>query len=218
MASVDNLSVIVDLLVLLPVAVFYTGVLVWFNYRNKDLDRAEKSLREGAWLVGLLGGMIGILAFWAEMTYPLTEGTSTVYNVFFFDPLVMLAFLTVGFSVAIAYRFPTHYIGVLGVVVGSGVIYYGIHAYQLGLTKDPFETLLMYLAFGGVALFLYIPTLFIDWFIVGPKHPAVQPIASSTTPANPRMWMVLLGFFLAVVFLAGLAAVLYGFSIAWSHL
>jgi uncharacterized membrane protein len=218
MASVDNLSILVDLLVLLSVAVFYTGVLVWFNFRRKDLDRAEKSLREGAWLIGFLGGMIGIFAFWAEMTFPLTEGTSTVYNVFFFDPLVMLSFLTVGFAVAIAYRFPTHYIGLLGVVVGSAVIYYGIHAYQLGLTKDPFETLLMYLAFGGVSLFLYIPTLFIDWFIVGAKDQAVQPIASSPTPANPRMWTGLLGFFLAVVFLAGLAAVLYGFSIAWSHL
>jgi uncharacterized membrane protein len=218
MASVDNLSILVDLLVLLSVTVFYTGVLVWFSYHNKDLDRAEKNLREGAWLIGFLGGIIGVFALWAEITFPLTEGTSTVYNTFFFDPLVMLALLTVGFAVAIAYRFPTHYIGVLGVVTGSAVIYYGIHAYQLGLTKDPFETLLMYLAFGGVAILLYIPTLFIDWFIVGPKDPAVQPVASSPTPANPRMWTVLLGFFLAVVFLAGLAAVLYGFSIVWSHL
>jgi putative membrane protein len=217
MASVDNLSVLVDLLIVLAVTVFYTGVMVWLNYHNKDLDRAEKSLREGAWIIGLIGGLIGLFAIWAELTFPLTEGTSTVYNVFFFDPLVMLSLLTVGFAVAVALRFPTHYIGVLGVVMGSAVVYYGIHGYELGLTKAPLETLLMYLAFGGLAMILYIPTLFLDWFVVGPKVPSVQPVASSPTPANPRMWAVLLGFFLAVTFLAGLAAVLYGFSIVWSH-
>jgi len=217
MASIDNLSIVVDLLVVLMVAVFYTGGLVWFNYRRKDLDRAEKSLREGAWLIGFLGALIGILAIWAETTCPLTFGSSTVYNVFFFDPLVLLAFLAIAFAILVTFRLPTHFVGFLGVVVGIGVLYYAIHGYQLGLTKDPLETLLMYCAFGGVAILLYIPTLFLDWFIVGPRAPSVQPIASSPTPANPRMWTGLLGFFMAVVFLAGLAAVLYGFSIVWSH-
>ena len=218
MPEVDNLSVLVDLLIILAVAVFYTGVLVWFNYRNKDLERAEKNLRTGAGAIGLLGGIIGAFALWAEMTFPLTFGTSSVYNVFFFDPLVMLAFLTIMFALAIRFRLPTHYVGVFGVVIGAGVIYYGVHAYQLGLTKEPFETLLMYLAFGGTALLLYIPTLFVDWFIVGPKVPTVQPIASSPTPSYPKMWTALLALFLAVTFLAGVAALLYGFSIAWSHL
>jgi uncharacterized membrane protein len=217
MASVDNLSMVANLLVLVAVAVFYTGALVWFSYRRKDLDRAEKNLREGAWLIGFLGALIGILAIWAETTFPLTEGTSTVYNVFFFDPLVLLAFLTIGFAVLVTFRLPTHFIGFMGVIVGIGILYYAIHGYQLGLTKEPLETLLLYCAFGGVAILLYIPTLFIDWFIVGPRLPSVQPIASSPTPAYPRLWTGLLGFFMAVVFLAGLAAVLYGFSIVWSH-
>jgi uncharacterized membrane protein len=217
MSSVDNLSILANLLILLAVAVFYTGALVWFSYHRKDLDRAEKSLREGAWIIGFLGVLVGIFAIWAETTFPLTEGTSTVYNVFFFDPLVLLAFLTVGFAVLVTFRLPTHFIGFMGVLVGAGILYYAIHGYQLGLTKDPLETLLLYCAFAGVAILLYIPTLFIDWFIVGPKEPSVQPIASSPTPAYPRMWAGLLGFFMAVVFLAGLAAVLYGFSIVWSH-
>ena len=217
MASIDNLSIIVDLLIVLTVAVFYTGALVWFNFRRKDLDRAEKSLREGAWLIGFLGLLIGIFGIWAETTFPLTEGSSAVYNIFFFDPLVLLAFLAIAFAVLVTFRLPTHFIGFMGVIVGTGVLYYAIHGYQLGLTKDPFETLLLYCAFGALAILLYIPTLFIDWFVVGPRVPSVQPIASSPTPAYPRMWMGLLGFFMVVVFLAGLAAVLYGFSIVWSH-
>lgn len=217
MVSVDNLSIVVDLLIVLTVAVFYTGALVWFDYRRKDLDRAEKSLREGAWLIGLLGTITGVLAIWAEMTFPLSFGSNTVYNVFFFDPLVMLAFLAISFTALVAFRLPTHYVGFMGVIAGIGILYYGIHGYQLGLTKEPLETLLLYIAFGAVAILLYIPTLFVDWFIVGPKVPSVQPVASGSTPEYPRMWMGLLGFFMAVVFLAGLAAILYGFSIVWSH-
>lgn len=217
MAVTNNLSVILDLLILVAAAVFYTGVLVWFNYRGKDLDRAEKNLRAGAWLIGALGVFIAIFAFWAEMTFPLTNGSSDVDNVLFFDPLLMLAFLTVGFAVSIAVRFPTHYIGVLGVVIGCAVIYYGVHGYLLGLSDQPQLTVVMYCAFGALAILLYIPTLFVDWFIVGPKSPSVQPIASNATPANPRMWAGLLGLFLAVAVFAGITAILYGFSTVWTH-
>src|SRR5487761_1063356 len=217
MALTNNISVLLDLLILIAAAVFYTGFLVWFSYRGKDLERAEKNLRAGAWLIGSLGVFVAIFAFWAEMTFPLTSGSSSVDNVLFFYPLLMLAFLTVAFAVSIGIRFPTHYIGVLGAVIGCAVIYYGVHAYLLGLSDQPVLTVMMYCAFGAVAILLYIPTLFVDWFIVGPRVPSVQPIASSATPANPRMWIGLLGFFMAVVFLAGLAAVLHGFSIVWSH-
>jgi putative membrane protein len=214
MAGADNLSVVVDLMILLAVAVFYTGVQVWFNFRHKDTERAYTALRGGAAMIGILGGVLGLLAIWGEMNFPLPGA----YNVFFFDPLLMLAFLTVSFALAVWLKLPTNFVGILGVITGSGVIYYGIHAYQLGLTQDPFETLLMYGAFGGLALLTFIPTFFVDWFVVGAKFPNVQPIKSSETPENPRMWTALLGFYLAVAFLAGLAALLYGFSIAWSHL
>lgn len=212
--TIDNLSLIVDLLILVAVAVFYTGFVVWFNYGRRDLDRARAGLREGALLLIGLGGIIGIIALWGEMTFPLFGS----YNTFFFDPLTMLAVLILAFGLAVWLRLPTHFVGVLGVVVGSGIIYYGARAYQLGLTTEPLETFLLYTAFGGLAIVSLIPTLFIDWFIVGPAHPNVQPIASSATPEDPRMWRALLGLFLAVAFLAGLAALLYGFSIAWSHL
>ncbi len=214
MSGPDNLSLVVDLLILLTVTVFYTGFFVWFNFLRQDLDRAETALRQGGALMGLFGLVFAALSLWGEMTFPLFGS----YNTFFFDPLVMLSVLMIAFGAAVWFRLPTHFVGILGVVVGSGTIYYGARAYQLGLTQDPFETFLMYLAFGGVAILSFVATLFIDWFVVGPRTPSVQPIASGPKPEYPRMWMAFLGLFMAVVLLAGIAAVLYGFSIAWSHL
>lgn len=57
MALVDDL--ILDLLVLISAAVFYTGFLVWLESRRKDPDRTVSLLGEGAARVGLLDGMVG---------------------------------------------------------------------------------------------------------------------------------------------------------------
>ncbi|MGI0054549.1 MAG: DUF981 family protein [Thermoplasmata archaeon] len=212
--TIDNISLIVNLLILIAVVVFYMGFYVWFNFRRKDLDRAVTGLREGALLLIVLGSITGIIALWGELTFPLPGS----YNVFFFDPLALLALLIGTFGLTVWFRLPTHFVGVLGVVVGSGIIFYGARAFQLGLTTDPLETFLLYLAFGCLAIGSIIPTLFMDWFVLGPKSPNVQPIGSSGTPEFPRLWTALLAIFLAVAFLAGLAALLYAFGIVWGHL
>ncbi len=212
--AVDNISLIVDLLILATVAVFYTGFYVWFNFRRKDLDRAVTGLREGALLLVIVAFITGIIALWGEITFPLPGS----YNVFFFDPLGLFALLIGAFGLAVWFRLPTSFVGVFGVVVGSGVILYGARAYQLHLTMDPLETFLLYVAFGALAIASLVPALFIDWFIIGPKVPNVQPIPSTETPAYPRMWTALLGAFMALTFLAGLAAMLYAINIVWAHL
>lgn len=214
MPFIDNLTLVLDLLVLIAATVFYTGFFVWLHFRRKDSERAIAHLREGGVLLGLLGLAVGIIAIFGEFTWPLPGS----YNLFFFDPLYMLSLLLVAFWIATWYRLPTHLIGMLGVVIGSGIIYYGARAYLLGSTNDPLETFLLYLAFGGVAILSYPVTLFVDWFVTGPKGGGVDPLPSSPAPQNPRMWMALLGFFLVVTVLAGVAAVLYGFTAAWSHL
>ncbi len=215
MAFIDDLTLVLDLLVLIAATVFYTAFFVWLHSRRKDPDRAQTHLREGGFLLGILGALVGIIALSGELTWPLPGA----YNLFFFDPLLMLSLLLLSFWAATWFRLPTHFVGMLGVVVGSGVIYYGARAYILGLTKDPLETFLMYLAFGGVAILSYPATLYVDWFVTGPKVPGVDPLpGGSPTPSYPRVWAALLGLFLIVVVLAGIAAVLYGFSTAWGHL
>ena len=118
MSGPDNISLVVDLLILLAVTVFYTGFFVWFNFLRQDPDRAEAALRQGAALMGLFGLVFAALSFWGEMTFPLFGS----YNTFFFDPLVMLSVLMIAFGAAVWFRLPTHFVGILGVVVGSGTI------------------------------------------------------------------------------------------------
>jgi uncharacterized membrane protein len=226
MTFIDDLSLITDLLIFIPCLVFYTGFTVWLNLRKKDIPRAQAHLREGGIMLGIMGVFIGLFAIWGEMTWPLTTGGTTnflaSYDLFFFDALVLLAVLLVAFGVTVALRLPTHFVGMMAVVAGFGIGFYGYRAYYLTppLTTEPLQTFLLYLAFGGMAIFSYPATLFVDWFVQGPTHPESSPLASEPTP-RPQyrwMWIILLGIFLGVVVLAGIAAVWYGFDIGWAHL
>ncbi len=219
MGFIDDLSLVLDLLILVTAAVFYTAVLVWFEARRKDLVRANAHLQSGAVLLGLLGGFLAIFAIWGELTWPI-QGfpTATSYDLFFFDVLILLSLLLIAFAVAVRMRFPTHMVGMLGVIMGLGVLFYGVRAYQLGLTQDKLDTLLMYLAFGGLSIGAYPATLYLDWFVVGPVTPGADPLPSPPTPNYPWLWRILIGGFLVLVVLAGIAAVGYGVDVAWSHL
>jgi putative membrane protein len=223
MTFTDDLTLVLDLLILVACVVFYTGFMVWLEMRRKDRDRAISHLREGALLLGGLGAVMGLIALWGEFTWPLalTIGGSNVlaaYDLLFFDSLVLLAFVLVSFSLAVTYRRPTHFVGMVGVVAGAGIMYYGYRAYLLSLTLDPLETLLLFLGFGAVAIASYPVTLYLDWFVVGPAVPGVDPLPSDPTPRYPRMWTIFLGGFLLLVVLAGIAALFYGFDTAWAHL
>jgi uncharacterized membrane protein len=223
MTFTDDLTLVLDLLILVACTVFYTGFMVWLNLRQKDLPRARSQLREGALLMGLLGGVLAAIALWGEFTWPLSvvvNGSNVLaaYDLFFFDALTLLALLLVAFSVTVHRGLPTHFVGMIGVVVGSGVIYYGYRAYTLSLTLEPLDTLLLFLGFGAMAVLSYPATLYLDWFVVGPDHPEASPLASPPTPRYPVLWNVVLGLFLVVVVLAGIAALFYGFNTAWAHL
>jgi putative membrane protein len=212
---IDDLTLVLDLLILMTATVFYTGFFVWYHSRKMDTGRAVTHLREGAFVMTLIGGVIGLIALWGEFNWPLPGA----YNLYFFDPLLMLALLSVAFGVTVLLRLPTHFVGMLAVVIGCGVMYYGVRSsYYLTATKDPLETLLMFVGFGALAILAYPATLYIDWFVTGRQKPESAPIASALVPTYPRLWTVLLGLFLVVVVLAGLAAAAYGISSAWGHL
>jgi len=219
MAFIDDLTLILDLLILVTVVIFYTTLTVWFQFYRKDSVRAVSHLKEGALIIGLLGLILGFFAVWGEVTWPITGfPTALSYDLFFFDVLIMLSLVLVAFAVTVRMHLPTHFVGMLGVITGLGVLFYGFRAYQLNLTLEPFQTLLMYMAFGAMAILSYPVTLFVDWFIVGPSVPGADPLPSPPRPAYPKMWAVLIGAFMLMVFLSGLAAVLYGISSAWAHI
>lgn len=219
MAFIDDLGLIVDLLILITAVLFYTGAMVFFEYYRKDTARAYAHLRGGATLLGLLGAVIGVFALWGELTWPIAGfPTALSYDLFFFDALTLLAILLIAFALCVRFKQPTHLVGMLGVIIGLGILFYGFRAYQLNLTLEPLETLLMYLAFGVVSIGAYPMTLFVDWFVVGPNVPGADPLPSSPTPKYPLLWMILFFLFMLAVLLAGLAAVFYGIDIVWGHL
>ncbi len=231
MTFIDDLSLVTDLLILVPCLIFYTGFMVWLNMRKKDVARAQAHLREGGIMLGILGVIIGVFAIVGSLTWPLNVTVTTPagptnvlasYDLFFFDVLVLLSLLLVAFGITVALRLPTHIVGMMAVVTGFGVGFYGYRGYTMSpaLTLDPLQTFLLYLAFGGMAIFSYPATLYVDWFVTGPTKPESSPLASDPTPrAQYRwMWIILLGIFLAVAVLAGIAAVWYGFDIGWAHL
>ncbi|MGI0070600.1 MAG: DUF981 family protein [Thermoplasmata archaeon] len=223
MTFMDDLTLVLDLLILVACVVFYTGFMVWLELRRADRVRALSHLKEGALVMGSLGAVLGVIALWGEFTWPLSldvNGTNVLasYDLLFFDSLLLLAFLLVSFALAVNLKRPTHFVGMLGVVIGFGVMYYGYRAYTLSLTTAPLETLLLFLGFGAVAVLSYPATLFIDWFVVGPVVPGADPLPSDPTPRYPKLWTSLLGLFLLLVVLAGIAALFYGFDTAWAHL
>lgn len=217
MVFVDDLTSVLNLLVLVCATVFYTGVFVLWHARKQDYERAEHHLREGGFLMGLFGGILLIFSVWGQFSWPLPAQ----FNLYFYDPLLLMSLLLLAFAAAVMFRLPTHFVGMLGVVMGSGVIYYGVRAdyvYGLSLTTHPFETLLLYVGFGAMAIMSFPATLYLDWFVTGPKTPATGPVVSGPRPEMPRMWYGILIVFLVIVALAGIAAIAYGFTTAWAHL
>jgi putative membrane protein len=223
MTFTDDLTLVLDLLILVTVVAFYTGVMAWFEMGRNDRVRALSHLKEGTFLLGCLGGLLGIIALWGEFTWPLglvIGGTNVLgaYDLLFFDSLVLLAFVLVSFAIAVQLKRPTHMVGLVAGIAGGAILFYGYRAYNLSLTLDPLPTFFLFLGFGVLAIAVYPVSLYIDWFVVGPTEPSAEPLPSSPVAKYPWMWRVFLGGFLLLVFLSGVAALYYGYNTAWAHL
>jgi putative membrane protein len=211
---IDPLTLILDLMVLVAVAVFYTGALVWWHTRHTEIERARQHLRAGGAMLTGLGAIFLVLGLWGEMVWPLPGS----YNLLFFDSIVMLAFVLIAFGALTLLNLPTQFAGVLSLVAGAGVIYYGWRAYQIGLTNSPIEMFLLYLGFGAAGILAYPATLFADLFVLWPARTAAEGTAPSRTMGSMTMWTAVLALFLVVLVLAGVAAIVFGFNTAWAHL
>lgn len=211
MASfIDPLTLILDLLVLVAVAVFYTGALVWWDARRTRIEAAHASLRAGGAVLGLLGAILLAIGLWGEIAWPLPGS----YNLLFFDSIVMLAFVLLAFAALALWGLPTSFAGIVSLVAGAGVIYYGWSGYQLGLTKSPIEMFLLYLAFGAAGILAFPATLYADMFVIGPFRSGL----GNAVPRPTALWTGLVGLFMLVLVLAGIAAIIFGFNTAWAHL
>jgi uncharacterized membrane protein len=210
MSFIDNLGIELDALILVTAVLFYTAAWSWYLGRGGHRAAVESQLRGGSWMLGALGGFLLLLGLWGEFTWPLPAA----YNMLFYDPTVLIGLLLLGFFGAIRLGLPTHYVGVFAFVSGWGVIYYGLRAYQLGLTTEPFDMMGMFVAFGALAVLALPVTLYLDRYVLGRLE-----IGSVTDrPSYPMVWNFLLGLFLLLAVIAGIASILMGFNTVWNHL
>ena len=213
MAFVDNLGFELGVMVLTTAVAFYTGFMVWWFRRKNDLARATMNLRGGALMLGFLGVFLAILGFWGEFLWPLPGQ----YNVLFYDPTLFGGLLLIGFALLVYWELPTQYLGVVAGVTGLGIAYYGVRGYLLSLTKEPWEMLGLFLAFGLMVALAFPISLFIDWYVSEPAK-RVGTASPATLPPIPAMWTIVVMVFLAFTAIAGVAAILMGFNTIWSHL
>jgi uncharacterized membrane protein len=175
MAFIDFLAFQEALLLLAAVIVGYVGFSVWFAMRRNDVAGVSGALKAGAIPIGALGVISTTLAVWAETTWPFPNipGTRMLsYNVFFTDVYLLFGMTLVVLAVTMAFRLKLSFAGLFAFVAGAIAMGYGWNGYILGMTKEPFETLLLYLAFGGVGIFAFPATVMTDHFLAHPDGTA----------------------------------------------
>jgi uncharacterized membrane protein len=175
MAFIDFLAFQEALLLIAAVIVGFVGVSVWFAMRRNDAAGVTSALKSSAIPIGVLGVIATALAVWAEETWPFPAIAGTrmaSYNIFFTDVYLLFGMTLVILSVTMVFRLKLAYAGMFALVAGAITMGYGWNGYIAGLTKDPLETLLMYLAFGGVGVFSFPATVMTDHFLAHPDGTA----------------------------------------------
>lgn len=136
--------------------------------RSNKPDVLRKVLRASAVPVGLVGGATLSLAIWGEMTWPfLASDGMAGYNIFFFDPMMLMGLVLVSLAVCAFLHLHLQYAGLFALVAGAAVAFYGWTGYTAhpAFTKDPFDTLLLYLGFGLAGALALPATVVVDYYL-----------------------------------------------------
>ena len=102
------------------------------------------------------------------MTWPFLASDGLAgYNIFFFDVLILFGIVLMAYAVSAYLNVRLQYVGLLALVAGAVTIFYGWTGYTASpaFTKDPFDTLLLYLGFGAAAMFAFPATLIVDYYL-----------------------------------------------------
>jgi hypothetical protein len=89
------------------------------------------------------------------------------YNIFFFDALVLFGIVLLAYAVSAYLSVRLQYVGLLALVVGGVTAFYGWTGYTANpaFTKDPLDTLLLYLGFGAAGVFAFPATVVVDYYL-----------------------------------------------------
>ena len=178
MAFIDFLAFQQVLLLVAAVLVGYVGVMAFAALRRSDAAGAKSALKSGAVPIGSVGAIATALSLWGEVVWPLPGA----YNILFTVVYLLFGLTLVVLAVSMASSMKLQYAGLFAFVAGGVTIAYGWSGYQLGLTKDPLETFLLYGAFGLTGILAFPTTLVADHFLAVPAGTTTAAPASVATP------------------------------------
>jgi len=165
---IDDLALVEVLLLLIAAVLAYAGVRVFWAIRQDRPDDVRRILQGSAVPVAGLGLTTLLLALWGEMTWPFLASDGLAgYNIYFFDPMVLLGVVLVGFGVAAARSLPLQYLGVAALIAGGVAAFYGWTGYTASpaFTKEPFDAFLLYGAFGLSGLLALPTSVLVDHYL-----------------------------------------------------
>ncbi|MGA7922669.1 MAG: DUF981 family protein [Thermoplasmata archaeon] len=165
---IDNLALVQVLLVLAAAVFAYGGVMAYWAIRTNDPKGLRSVLRGMAIPLGGVGFVATALALWGEMTWPfLASDGMAGYNIFFFDVLILFGIVLMAYAVSAYLNLRLQYVGLLALVVGGAVAFYGYTGYTASpaFTKDPFDTLLLYVGFATAGILSFPATVIVDYYL-----------------------------------------------------
>lgn len=168
MAFVDDLALVEVLIGLVALLFAYSGVRVWWAIRTNAPADLRAILRGTAIPAAALGSITLAIAMWGEVVWPFPAGFGLAgYNIFFFDPMVLLGTLLVAYAVAAASGAKMQYVGLMAFAAGIATAFYGWTGYTSSpaFTKDPLDTFLLYGAFAATAVFAFPVSVAVDHFL-----------------------------------------------------
>jgi uncharacterized membrane protein len=167
MAFTDDLALVEVLLLLAAVVFTYGGVLSYWAIRSNDPKGLRRVLRSMSLPLAGIGAVATTLALWGEMTWPFPAPGLVGYNIFFFDAMILFGIVVLTFAVSAFLGLRLQYVGLLALVAGGVVAFYGWTGYAArpAFTTDPFYTLLLYAGFGAAAIFAFPATVIVDYYL-----------------------------------------------------
>ena len=167
MAFIDDLALVELLIGLVAVLMAYVGVLAFWAIRTNNAAWLRSTLRSSAIPIGGIGGVTLALAMWTEIAWPYGLTFLGGYNIFFGDVMVLFGLVAVAFAAAAYLGHHLHVVGLLALVAGIATAFYGWIGYTASpaFTKEPFDTMLMYGAFGMAAVAAFPATIITDYYL-----------------------------------------------------
>lgn len=190
---IDDLGFVVALILAGAVVLSYTAIRVFMSLLRNEPGQLRAALKASGVPTGFIGVVSLLLGLWTEFTWPylLSDGLGS-YDIFFGDVVTLFGMVMLVYAVVAYFGLKLEYAGLFGFVAGVMTGWYGYWGYttlvapgQLGLTKNPLETFLLYGAFGMAGVMSLPASLIVDWYLDHPG-PTFARLRLSLRPASER--------------------------------